>query len=858
MSSGFHRRGRDRSDLRAACREFAGALLGIIVVCSVLAIGSVHVTVLLVVASAATVCATLSILGGGEVGTSPFAWLALGLIGLTLLQAIPLPWSLLAVVAPQNAEVWSGARELLSDKPTAPAPLSLDPGATLVEALKLWTYFCVLVAAANAASRRGATWGALLLCGSALLLALCTLGHGVLDATKVFGVYTPRLGGQGFRVAPLINPNNLAGYLNLGVAAGMALLATNRPPIPRWITALALTPIVGMCLLTGSRAGLMGLCVNIALGLYLLWPRRHEDAERRALFAQFAKAGGLVLGVATLFAVAASGSRLWHLLFEDNLAKLDLARASVPLIAQHPWLGIGRGAFESVFPALHAASDNSIYSHPENFVVQWAAEWGIPATVLVLGTIAFFVRRGALAFESSSTRKALFAGVCAVTLQNLFDLGFEVPGLMIGIALAIGFAINARSPRKRGGRKDGRPTQWRQPAVAGLVLAAGAALSLLVLVSGRATLTSDRDRVRLAIPSDGKDTAGRAAFDELASAAIRRHPAEPYFPRIAALVAWRSNQNPLPWLNRALERGLSAGRTHYLLGAFLATQGPRQQALLELRTAAVLDPALLRRVASVVVKVTTSVEELVRAAPTGEAGVPFLLAVAGEFPRTSEAPAVGLIEEAIRRKPVDTKVRLSLIGRLLAALGRENSFCSAGARADCVTKVETHLAWLERQRPIPPEVALLRSRFQIATGQAAAAALSLEASCPRAGDRAGCLSIWLEAVSAARDDAALTRVARALHEDCGGEKACTNLLWRSGEAALAIANNELALTQFERAAAHGNSASRWRAVARHAQRIGYYGRALRAIERALILSPEDSSLAREHDAMRQKALSAFP
>ncbi|MES1187405.1 MAG: hypothetical protein ABUL60_26545, partial [Myxococcales bacterium] len=98
--------------MRQVARVATIALLSAIVVSSVLAIGTVHTSVLLIVAIAASICAATAVLSGGRVSASPLVWVLLGLMLLTLVQAVPLPWAILSRCAPQNADIWAGERAL--------------------------------------------------------------------------------------------------------------------------------------------------------------------------------------------------------------------------------------------------------------------------------------------------------------------------------------------------------------------------------------------------------------------------------------------------------------------------------------------------------------------------------------------------------------------------------------------------------------------------------------------------------------------------------------------------------------------------------------------------------------------------
>src|SRR5690606_18800912 len=72
---------------------------------------------------------------------------------------------------------------------------------------------------------------------------------------------------------------------------------------------------------------------------------------------------------------------------QGDYSKLEIARASLPLAGSFPWAGVGRGAFAPVFVALDP--DGSAWTTtPENLLVVWVVEWGVPVAVLLLVGLA--------------------------------------------------------------------------------------------------------------------------------------------------------------------------------------------------------------------------------------------------------------------------------------------------------------------------------------------------------------------------------------------------------------------------------------------------------------------------------------
>ena len=828
----------DAQEVRTS--DVSRALLVLVIVGSVLALGSLHVPILIAVGAVATCSASLALARTAIFGQRiPLPLLViLGLTAVTLLQAIPLPWRWLEQLAPANAEVWAGALSPLSRPHPSFAPLSLDPVATWGEVLKGWTYAAVFIAAMAAGARRGAAWGALVIFGSAATLASLTLAHGVLDASRVFGIYAPRSGASGFAVGPLINPNNCAGYLNLGILAGTSLLALPRPPLPRWALSIALALTVGVSLLTGSRGGLVSLVAG-ALLLFALLRQADRINAQPLNWKRFVLvgAGSTVLGIA--FMLLAAASRTGQLLLARDTTKLHQLVTTLPLIEEFRWFGVGRGAFESAYPAFRTAGNNTIFSHPENFLVQWVAEWGIGVTLALLIVMCLLLRPRLWQVPRNLAACGLFAGAAALALHNLVDLSSEVPGVAIGGVAAAGFAW---------GNSAGRLGKSRVPWKNMLIVAAiGAAVTAAALAFGRHTLQSDREQL-------GDELAKRPpwpTFRAQLAQAMQRHPAEPFFPRLGAVAAWRDRrESPMPWLERALERGLSVGRTHYLLAQYLASRGKSSQALLELRLAAEFDPQLASRVATQAVKLTTEPDRLRRTVPEGVKGARLLLNLAHALKPTEAQLAMDLLREAVERDPKMPEPRLLLVRKLLVPL--EAPGPPSPERAAQIQEVTRLLDGLPTTTH---EARQYRARLLVATGRGSEATAFLARDCPKLDEPTSCIALWLSVARVVKDrgalDAALQSLAQA---GCSESRHCADAYWAAGEACQVFGKDETALRHFERFATEANTSLAWQKVARYADQIGRADHALRALGRAQMLSPSDHTLAAAHNAARQRLL----
>src|SRR5262245_34648682 len=240
----------------------ADVLLAVAVAGSMLAVGTVYPALLVAVAVPVVLALSLAVRAARPTSVFRFngpAVVALSLAAYTLLQVLPMPRHILAKLAPLNADVWERALLPFGGPGPGWASISLDPGATYVEVLKWLVYAGVFALSAWMGSRRGAEWGLALVFGCGVLLSLVTVAHGLVNATTVFGVYKPHYTVAPWHVSPLLNSNNLSGYLNLGAMCGLGLLVARRALLPRWVVALGVATTVGVDVTSGSRGGFLVL-----------------------------------------------------------------------------------------------------------------------------------------------------------------------------------------------------------------------------------------------------------------------------------------------------------------------------------------------------------------------------------------------------------------------------------------------------------------------------------------------------------------------------------------------------------------------------------------------------------------------
>ena len=216
---------------------------------------------------------------------------------------------------------------------------------------------------------------------------------------------------------------------------------------------LLLTMMV-ICLLatfmTGSRAGvsvsLLGFVVAVVAFFY------HDLAGRRGVF--IAVGAGCGLALLTLYVLAGNVVARYYEQGLMDHTRLSLYRATLRMIADHPWFGTGLGTFNLAFPAYRTddISMYGIYDRAHSTLLELAAEAGLPlASIVVIGWMIAF---GVLAHGVRTRRRdriipaaALSVGLLAV-FQSLVDFSLQIPGFAIVVfgLLGVGVAQSFSSP----------------------------------------------------------------------------------------------------------------------------------------------------------------------------------------------------------------------------------------------------------------------------------------------------------------------------------------------------------------------------------------------------------------------------
>lgn len=774
---------------------------------------------------------------------------ALALAGYTLLQALPLPLSILRLLSPAAADTWARSLYPFAEDVTW-GSISHDPGASLRESLKWSLYGALFLAATTIARRYGRHACALVVFVSALAVALTTVIHGLANAQRVFGIYDPTFEVARWRVGPLLNPNNLSGYLNLGGFSGLGLVLSRRWAAHRWLFAIGVATLFGVSVLSGSRGGVWLLPVGIVTFGILVFI---------SVFVRGRSVGGLrrsgvpillCLGCSAAFAVLGATRITWAELLSTNFEKLRILKLVIPALRDYWLVGVGRGAFEGVFPAYAPPLANAVYSHPENLVAQWLLEWGVPVGGAAIAALVWAFRSGRSDILGSGVGIGAFVGLTTLLVQNFVDLGLELPSVAM---LATWSLAVVRTPAAKA--EEFVLPQWYVPYLAATVMA----VWVCALALGLPDAASRRQALHRQFLGTGRASEeGTHNLRVSLRDAMRAHPADPYFPRLGGMLAMvAGDSDPMPWVQRALERGINEARTHLLAANILARRGARAQALFELRRASELDPNLSEEVGALAAVWARNIDELQRAAPQGDAGARVLVAAAW---KVSDH---GLRQQALRTAFARDPKSVDALRGLARELVRTIESGSCGREYACAEEGVRMAEMLHRADPKRADPVELRAKALRLLGRWEEAEQVLDTGCRRLSGReqVRCLLSHLAHARLKPEPSPgeISRIATmAADQACVHLRECENVLVSIADALREAGNMPAALATYEQAVAQVPRIPTLIRVADAATSLGRYSLADAALARAAAMADDEAKhkyrIDERKDALRRAML----
>jgi O-antigen ligase len=377
------------------------------------------------------------------------------LMAIPVLQLIPLPSSVQQALTPVHAAMMQKlAQTGVLEASLAHRTASIHPFGTLEQ------YAVVLAAGLLFFVGRRLFMDA----GSLKRLAWFFLGLGFLESLYGLIQYLGKIPHPflqpGYELATVasgtyVNRNHFAGLLEMVfpvvIAVAYAHFLTRIHPDIRYtrrrfrvlmthpdmpLFCLFLFIAVWVCLgiiFSMSRTGITGMLVT-SLFLALLLGIRHSRHRIQLVGLVFLLA---VAGYAGYIGMEEVLQRFEQLLQEDVVlqeGRVEVWRDSITLIRDFPLTGVGLGNYQHAFHKYNRVPRNVIYDHAHNDYLEYLSEWGLPAGLLLIGSVLVIFGRGLLAFfrvEDNPMLQAMLlgttGGIFSLLLHSLTDFNLQIP-----------------------------------------------------------------------------------------------------------------------------------------------------------------------------------------------------------------------------------------------------------------------------------------------------------------------------------------------------------------------------------------------------------------------------------------------
>jgi O-antigen ligase len=262
-----------------------------------------------------------------------------------------------------------------------------------------------------------------------------------------------------------INRNHFAGFLEMVIPFGLALVLyehSKNLSLPRGRSGMGVKAVIAGDSLPRLGLRLFALVVMIA-GLLFSRSRMGIVAGACSLVLMAAvwglqgRAGlwiaGLVMGcVALLVLWIGAGpafGRFGNIGNEFGSAdesRISIWRGTGRLIGGHPLLGSGLGTFPVAFTAVQNTFLGKFVNHAHSDYLEIASDVGIPAALLLFGSIVWLLGRVAktVSFAEGRFEKAVALGclgsIVAILLHSLTDFNLYIPANALMFSLILGLA----------------------------------------------------------------------------------------------------------------------------------------------------------------------------------------------------------------------------------------------------------------------------------------------------------------------------------------------------------------------------------------------------------------------------------
>lgn len=485
------------------------------------------------------------------------------------IQLVPLPATVVRVLSPATLNLQSHP-----SPQRAYFTLTLDVPATSLELARSLSMLGLGIAMMQLCSRqrlRRLFFVALPFLG--LAEAAVTAVHlAQRNRSSILGLYALPSGWE-YGLGTFVNRNHAASLLLLCGAVTVGLAYEHRRWRPLYLMALGIQFVT--LALSQSRGA---LCVAMGCGVALsivLGDGRLGAGIAGLLGVLAGGTGGLVTYL-SMPDLALRIRQLW----DGSLLRYEKVRVwidTLPLCRDYWSFGVGRGAFQAVFPVYRTGDEYVQVPSPASLPLQHLSEFGLPMTLVVWSAAAWLSWQLVARWRSfGKVEMAAMIGVAAVVVHNFVDFSLELPGVAIPLIACLVAVCAASKPKDSGKQRLSNCIIGLGGFSAGVALFAGAWAEPRLL-------QADKQRIRQAMQAQHLKLA-----EGLYQWAQARHPADFNVALLgASIMALQGGAagSTLNRVNQVLALHPADAQAHRIASWSLARTGHPSQAARELQLA---------------------------------------------------------------------------------------------------------------------------------------------------------------------------------------------------------------------------------------------------------------------------------
>jgi O-antigen ligase len=372
----------------------------------------------------------------------PVLCLLAGFLIWTLFQIMPLPISLLEIIAPHAVSI------LVEPSQVSYASIALDPDLTaksLLKGMALLTIMVLMLMLID--SHKKIKWFAYTILAAGLFQA--AYGSYMVLSGIEYGFFIEKICYRGSATGTFMNRNHLAGYLEMVLAVGIGLMISslNSDRAHGWRNRLrhlietVLSPkafirltLIVICIgliLTKSRMGNTAFFASLFIsGILFLFTSKHATRSTTIFLISL-----IVLDILLVGSWVGLGKVVQRLENTSMIAEKrdEVARDTLTMISEQPIVGIGAGNFFSTFPNYQQLDIWDNYYHAHNDYLEFLSEsGGIGLMLLALAVLyCLFLSIKVMRRRRSPLMQGIafagFMGITSILIHSTTDFNLQIP-----------------------------------------------------------------------------------------------------------------------------------------------------------------------------------------------------------------------------------------------------------------------------------------------------------------------------------------------------------------------------------------------------------------------------------------------